>query len=165
MKTFKDTTGHTWEISLTISAIKRVKSFLNIDLLSLEVGDPPLITRLGTDVCLLCDVIFVLIKSQADEAKVSDEQFGAALGGKAIMDAHTAFYDELTDFFKGLGRKDLVKAVMTQQKLIEMVISKIETDIGELDLQSVINGIEQTPPKQTKRKRKEQKTPGNSSTS
>jgi len=43
-----------------------------------ETGDPPLLTRLGTDVILLCDVIFASVKPQADQHGVSDEQFRAA---------------------------------------------------------------------------------------
>ena len=80
MKTFTDSAGRTWTVSLTIDAAKRVKGLLDVNLLELEAGDPPLLTKLGTDVILLCDVIFALVKPQADAAGVSDEQFGAALG-------------------------------------------------------------------------------------
>lgn len=142
MKTFTDTMGRTWELSLTISAIKRVKSLLDVDLLALEVGNPPLLTRLGTEVILLCDVIFVLLKPQADACKVTDEQFGAVLGGKVILAAQTAFYEELVDFFHGLGRRDLVKAVKTQQKIIGLVIRRIESKIGQIDLDAAIEEVE-----------------------
>ena len=104
--------------------------------------DPPLLTRLGIDVVLLCDVIFVLVKPQADSCEVTDVQFGEALGGKAILDAQTAFYEELVDFFRGLGRKDLVKAVKTQQKVIDLVIKRIETQISRLDLEAAIAEVE-----------------------
>lgn len=142
MKTFTDTEGRVWEISLTISTIKRVKSILDVDLLALEVGEPALLTRLGIDVVLLCDVIFVLIQSQAVECEVTDEEFGAALGGDAILNAQTAFYEELVDFFRGLGRKDLVKAVKTQQKIIGLVIKRIESKISQIDLDAAIEEVE-----------------------
>jgi len=138
MKTFTDNAGRAWTLSLTIDAAKRVKGLLNVNLLELEAGDPPLLTRLGTDVILLCDVIFALVKPQADAAGVSDEQFGAALGGEAILAAQTAFYEELVDFFRKLGRTDLAKAVDAQRRMIDLAVRRIETRIEHLDLEAAI---------------------------
>jgi hypothetical protein len=105
----------------------------------LDAGDPPLLTRLGTDVILLCDVIFALVKPQADANGVTDEEFGAALGGEAILAAQTALYEELVDFFRGLGRSDLAKAVDAQRRMIDMAVARIETRIDELDLEAAID--------------------------
>jgi len=138
MKTFTDSAGRTWTVSLTIDAAKRVKGLLDVNLLELEAGDPPLLTRLGTDVILLCDVIFALIKPQADAAGVSDEQFGAALGGEVILAAQTAFYEELVDFFRKLGRTDLAKAVDAQRRMIDLAVARIETRIDKLDLEAAV---------------------------
>jgi hypothetical protein len=139
MKTFTDSAGRTWTIALTIDAAKRVKSLLGVNLLELEAGDPPLLTRLGTDVILLCDVIFALVRPQADAAGVSDEQFAAALGGEAILAAQTAFYGELVDFFQHLGRSDLGKAVDAQRRMIELAVRQIETRIEHLDLEAAVS--------------------------
>jgi len=138
MKTFTDNAGRTWTVSLTIDAAKRVKGLLNVNLLEPEAGDPPLLTRLGTDVILLCDVVFALIKPQADAAGVTDEQFAAALGGDVILAAQTAFYEELVDFFRKLGRTDLAKAVDAQQRMIDLAVRQIETRIDRLDLEATI---------------------------
>jgi len=138
MKTFTDTAGRTWTIALTIDAAKRVKSLLDVNLLELEAGDPPLLTRLGTDVILLCDVIFALVKPQADAAGVTDEEFGRALGGEAILAAQTALYEELVDFFRKLGRGDLAKAVDAQRRMIDLAVARIETRIDGMDLEAAI---------------------------
>ena len=138
MKTFTDSAGRTWTVSLTIDAAKRVKGLLDVNLLELEAGDPPLLTKLGTDVILLCDVIFALVKPQADAAGVSDEQFGAALGGEVILAAQTAFYEELVDFFRKLGRTDLAKAVDAQRRMIDLAVRRIETRIDRLDLEAAV---------------------------
>ena len=67
MKSFTDNAGRTWTLSLTLGAAERVKALVDVDLLEpCDAGDPPLLTRLGTEVALLCDVIFALIKPQAD---------------------------------------------------------------------------------------------------
>ena len=138
MKTFTDTAGRTWTLALTIDAVKRVKSLLDVNLLELEVGDPPLLTRLGTDVILLCDVIFALVKPQADAAGVSDQEFAAALGGDVVLAAQTAFYEELVDFFRKLGRGDLAKAVDAQRRMIDLTVARIETRIDRLDLEAAV---------------------------
>ena len=138
MKTFTDTAGRSWTIALTIDAAKRVKGLLDVNLLELEAGDPPVLTRLGTDVILLCDVIFALVKPQADAAGVTDEQFGAALGGEAILAAQTALYEELVDFFRKLGRGDLAKAVQAQKKMIDLAVARIEERLDGLDLEAAL---------------------------
>ena len=138
MRTFTDTAGRTWTLSLTIDAAKRVKGLLAVNLLELEAGDPPLLTKIGTDVILLCDVIFALVKPQADANGVTDEQFAAALGGETILAAQTALYEELVGFFRGLGRSDLAKAVEAQRRMIDLAVRKIETRIDKLDLEAAI---------------------------
>lgn len=138
MKTFTDNAGRAWTLALTIDAAKRVKSLLDVNLLELEAGDPPLLTKLGTDVILLCDAIFALVKPQADAAGVTDEQFAAAMGGDAILAAQTAFHEELVDFFRKLGRSDLAKAVDAQRRMIDLAVQRIETRIDRLDLEAAI---------------------------
>jgi len=138
MKTFTDNAGRTWTLTLTIDAAKRVKSLLDVNLLELEAGDPPLLTKLGTDVILLCDAIFALVKPQADAAGVTDEQFAAAMGGDAILAAQTAFYEELVDFFRKLCRSDLAKAVDAQRRMINLAVARIETRIDRLDLEAAV---------------------------
>jgi hypothetical protein len=139
MKTFVDTTGQSWTIQLTINSVKRVRELLDVNLLDLMGGDPPLLTRLGTDIVLLCDVIFALVRIQADDAKITDEQFGKALGGEAIQAASVAFYDELISFFLGVGRRDVVRAITAQRNLIEKAVLRIEMDLGMIDLDKVID--------------------------
>ena len=130
MRAFTDSAGRAWTLSLTLDAAKRVKSLLGVNLLELDKGDPPLLTRLGTDVILLCDVVFAILKPQAEAAGVTDEQFGGALGGDIILAAQTAFYEEMVDFFQKLGRADLAKAVEAQRRIIELEIRRMEVGIG-----------------------------------
>jgi len=77
MKTFTDNGGHTWTVAINVDAIKRVRSLLKNDLL--EAVEGKLIERLRDDPILLCDVIYVLCKPEADAANISDEQFGQLL--------------------------------------------------------------------------------------
>jgi hypothetical protein len=147
MKQFLDSAGRAWTISLTIDCVKRVRSLLgaDVDLLKIDAGDPPLMTRL-TEIELLCDVIFAAIKPQADAAGITDKQFGESLGGDAIKAAQDAFYAELVDFFRKLGRRDLAKAVETQSQIIDRAVTQITTRIEHLDLETELGKILGSPP-------------------
>jgi hypothetical protein len=122
MKVFTDNAGKTWSVSMTIDSVKRVRDLLGVNLVEPEAGEPPLLTRLGTDEILLCDVVYCLVKPQADTLGVTDEDFGRALGGDAILAAQTALYEELVDFFQKRGRPDRAKAVTAQKKMMELAV-------------------------------------------
>ena len=140
MKTFTDSAGHTWTLSITIDAIKRVQGLLpGVVLADLMAGDPPLLTRLESDIVLLCDVIYALIKPQADTAGVTDVDFGAALGGEAITAAHDAFWSELADFFRKLGRADQAKAIDKQSALVKAAVSAVDQRIDTIDVDAAIS--------------------------
>ena len=82
MKTFKDNAGRSWDISVTVDAVKRVRSLLDVDLMEAAAGK--LIQQLADNPVLLCDVIYCIVKPQADEREVTDEDFGKAMAGDAI---------------------------------------------------------------------------------
>ena len=139
MKTFTDSAGRTWTINITVDAIKRVKDLVDVNLADVTEGDPPLLTRLETDLVLLCDVIYALIKPQADQQQISDEQFGQALGGDAILAAHDAFWGALSDFFHQLRRLDQVRAIEKQQKLVSTAVAAADRQLDQIDLDKLVN--------------------------
>ncbi|HSW63984.1 MAG TPA: hypothetical protein VLH56_11855 [Dissulfurispiraceae bacterium] len=142
MKTFLDMHGRIWTISLTIEAAKRVRALLNVDLLAPEAGEPPLLTRLGIDAILLCDVIFALVKPQADKAGISDIEFGESLGGESVLQARQAFNEEYVSFFKALGRADLEQMILAQMQLMEMAVRAAEAKMKNLNLPEVLASID-----------------------
>ena len=95
MKTFKDNEGREWCVSIDVAAVKRCRDLLNEDLLDVQ----QVLQRLMVDPILLCDVVYVVCKPQADQLGVTDEQFAQAMGGRAIARAKQALVEELVDFF------------------------------------------------------------------
>ncbi|MGL6193666.1 MAG: hypothetical protein ACRC2T_02450 [Thermoguttaceae bacterium] len=138
MKTFKDNAGHDWNISLNIGTAMMVKDRLNIDLLQPEAGDPPLLTRLGTDEMLLAQVISTLLESQFESQKVDEKLIYQFFDGPTFARAHEAFYEELIDFFLSRGRNDRAKAVRKQKDMILQGVKAAETRIDEIDIDKVI---------------------------
>ncbi len=118
MKTFKDATGKDWEVVIHVAALKRVRDLAGVDLMDVAGGD--LLERLIDDPVLLVNVLYVLVKPQADARTISDEQFGAALVGGALDAAADALIRELLDFFprgphaRALGR--LARMLRTHQQ-------------------------------------------------
>lgn len=140
MKTFNDAAGRTWTIALTLGTAMYVKNRLEIDLLQPEAGEPPLLTRLGTDEMLLGEVLCALLESQFEAHKVSEADVHNAFDGKTLLAAQKAFYDELTDFFQSRGRMDRAKAVAAQARLIEKATAAVERKIAAMDLDRLVDG-------------------------
>ena len=121
MKTFKDNAGRSWTLIVNVAAIKRVRSLLNVNLMEAVEGD--LLEQLSTDPILLCDVVYVLCKPEADQQNVTDEQFGQAMAGDAIEHATTALLEELVDFFP-LARRRVLQKALGKLKAVEEKASK-----------------------------------------
>jgi hypothetical protein len=140
MKTFADSQGRTWTLALTLGVAKQIKSKLDIDLLQPEMGEPPLLTRLGTDEILLGEVLLAMMESQFERYNLTEQQVQDAFDGPTLLKAQTAFYDELIDFFRSRGRTDRAKAVAAQKTLIDKAITAIEMQVDAIDVDKLIDG-------------------------
>ena len=139
MQVFKDNANRDWSLSLTIGTGMKVKDQLGVDLLQPEVGEPPLLTRLGTDEMLLAPVIAALLESQFELHKVDAEQIYQSFDGATFARAHEAFYKELIDFFLSRGRQDRATAVRKQMKMIQAGIEAASTKIDGINVDEVID--------------------------
>ena len=122
MKTFKDNCDRNWTLSLNVDVLMRVKDLEEIDLMALEEGTPPLISRLlGRDVVLQCNVLFAVLKPDAEALSppVTATDFARGMGGAGLANAVKALRDELTDFFQTLGLTDLCQVMASYQQLQE----------------------------------------------
>lgn len=140
MRTFKDKADRNWTIGINLAVAKRLRDELNVDLLQPEIGDPPLLTRLGTDEILLGEVLCCLLSDQFEAHGIGADDVLAAFDGETLLAAQEAFYEDLVDFFRGRGRTDRAKAVEAQAKIIRLSVEKIEAKIGQIDLDGLIDG-------------------------
>ena len=141
MKTFKDKADRNWTIGINLAVAKRLRDTLNVDLLQPEIGDPPLLTRLGTDEILLGEVLCVLLADQFEAHKVTADDVLAAFDGQTLLAAQEAFYEDLVDFFRGRGRTDRAKAVAKQAEMIAATVARVEEKIDQIDIEEVIDGV------------------------
>ena len=162
MHIFKDNAGRDWSLSLTIGNAMLVKDRLGVDLLQPEVGDPPLLTRLGTDEMLLAQVIAALLESQFELHKVDTAQVYQCFDGPTFARAHEAFYKELIDFFHQRGRQDRAAAVEKQKQVIIAGTKAAETKVGGINIDAVIDRAMKKVDEELK-KLNEESTPGTAS--
>ena len=138
MKPFTDSANRTWTVTINVDAIKRVRSLLGIDLLKVLDDGCKLLADLHDDPVLLVDVLYCLCKLQADTLKVSDEDFGRAMFGDAILSAHTALIQELADFFPSARQREAIKKVIGKtSQVVDRLLDHAELKIDEVDPEAV----------------------------
>jgi hypothetical protein len=93
----------------------------------------PMLTILATSDWLMVDVIFCLLRPQAEKADVSEDQFAESLGGGELADAKLAFWESVADFSQRL-RPDQSKAVAKQLELIEKALTLSCQQIDAIDV-------------------------------
>lgn len=141
MHSFRDVADREWRLSLTLGSAKAVKDALGVDLLQPEQGDPPLLTRLGTDELLLAEVLCAMLTRQFEAAGITAEDVLISFDGRTILDAQTAFYGELMDFFRSRGRTERARAVAKQAEMIAAAVTAVEARIEALDVNATIDGL------------------------
>ena len=133
MKIWKDAEGHSYETKITVAEIRDVKTELGINLMDIATGD--LLQRISEDVILLCDILYVINRSQAKEYGIDDVQFGRNLYGDALEEATRAFMEEMINFFPNQRTRALLTKAMTkgQERMDEAL------DLAEKSLEEELN--------------------------
>ena len=124
-RSYTDNAGHRWQISVTVSTIRRVRDEAGVDLAAAgrtAPGGESVLERLATDPVLLADVLYAIVRPEAEAREVTPEQFGEALAGDAVEAAADALVEEIVDFFPTPVRArwrramDLAKAVRSRNE-------------------------------------------------
>lgn len=131
MPSFRDNQDRTWQVEVNCSTVKRVRSLLNVDLLEVVGGD--LLQKLQ-DPILLCDVLFVLCKPEAELLGIDSEAFGRGLCGDSIANASRALLEAISDFSPSRKDRQNLKAVLTameelKDRISELVARRIESGV------------------------------------
>ena len=138
MRTFNDNAGRTWTLAINVDAVRRVRSIVNVDLLKAVEGK--LIEKLVGDPILLCDVIYVICKPEADQRSITDEDFGRSMAGDAIDHATTSLLEELVDFFPKSRRALLTKALGKFRQLETKAIQLVDKQLDDPNLEEKVLG-------------------------
>ena len=130
MKIWKDAEGHAYETRITVAEVRDVKTELGINLMDIATGD--LLQRISEDVILLCDILYVINRSQAKEYSIDDAQFGRNLYGDALEEATKAFMEEMINFFPNQRTRQLLTKAMTKgQERMDKALDLAEKSLEE----------------------------------
>ena len=124
MHSFKDANGREWIIKIDAPKIAEVRSALNVNLIA---KDYSAFVELANDEVLLVNVLWVLVRDQADG--LTDVQFGRAMVGDPIEHATGALVRAVCDFFPHRQRGMLHSLRERQAAILEagnkLVLEKI----------------------------------------
>jgi hypothetical protein len=140
-KTFSDTEGRKWTIDVTVATLARVRTLAEVNLLEAIESESKLLDSLSRDPVMLCNVLFAIVKPEADVRSVTDEQFGEALGGDALAEGTEALVQGIIDFFPKARRSllqrafDRAKQIVTKKEaMAEAQLEKV-LDLAEASLE------------------------------
>jgi hypothetical protein len=139
MKQFRDSKNIVWTVEINVSSIKRVKGALDCDLLKVVEGN--LIEELISNPVLLCDVLFVICKAEADKLGISDSDFGSAMSGDSLENATTALLEELVDFFPKAKRQLLTKALGKFQQMEVKAMQRANDKLESKEFQDKLDKL------------------------
>jgi len=134
MRTFADANNRIWYVAINVTAVRRVRAAVQVDLCSLGDNGFAELGKLLGDPVTLCNVLYVLCRDDAEQRNVSDEEFGRALFGDVIFAAREAFVEELIDFFPDARTRAALRKVMEKSKTVgERVMDQLETQLDAID--------------------------------
>jgi hypothetical protein len=97
MAAFKDSKSREWSVAVTVGVVNRIKD--KADLRYALDDKMKMYFEIIGDPCKLADIVYAIIKPQADAAGVTLEDFADALDGDVIVKMAEAFEGALVDFF------------------------------------------------------------------
>jgi hypothetical protein len=135
MRSFTDNAGRTWQISVTVATIKRVRGMTGVDLMGVVNPESGLFDKLADPVTLV-DLLWAVVQPAPEG--VTDEDFGNAMGGDALESATKALLDEMVDFFPK-GRRTILRNLLDKtEDFSAATLAKAALEVEKLDLGSLL---------------------------
>jgi hypothetical protein len=124
---FQDTQGRAWEVTVNYGAMRRVRDSLSVNLMELVGG--PLLERVTADPVLLIDILYWVLKPQADERKITPDDFAEIFDGDSVYAASMALRESVINFFPKDKREAALRMVERVDRMAEEMWQKMEQEI------------------------------------
>ena len=141
MKVFEDAKGRAWPISITVSAIRRIRETTDIDFGNPNtLADGNTLARLSTDMVLLADVLYAALLPDITAKNIAKDDFCDAICGDTLNAATYALLEAVSDFFPkaqgNLLKKVLQSAKTEQEKLAKQAMEELEKALTQSSSQT-----------------------------
>ena len=165
MKEFKDDQGRPWMVALTVAAADRVRGLVTIDVVDdVEQADGRIERRRRTEPFDMIDagnisrtlevlrsqygkigeILYAICRKQADEKKLTKEDFLEGLKGDALEAGVKALEAELVDFFPPRLRRMVGLLIAKMDEMATELTAKAEAGLAAATVESLI-GASGTP--------------------
>lgn len=146
MQQFKDEKNRKWDVTISGLELKKVKSRLDINLMSVLEDDFALLKEISTDIVLMGSILWVCCEAQADKEGIDEDEFFTGLLGDSIVDAQTALFEAIADFFprpqqRALLHKILKKSNQVSEKALGILSADAMTAMDKLDIEELANSV------------------------
>ena len=141
MRAFKSTDGTEWQVVVNVGTIKRCMDDTGLRLTDLFASEAKIGEFFADDV-RFCEVLYSVVRPQAEAAGKTLDDFLAGIDGTVIEGAVEALLAEVADFFqeprKGLLKKTLAKYQAAHSKLVTEGVLAVEKKIEETDFETLL---------------------------
>lgn len=163
MHQFRDGEGQSWNVVINIGLLDHIEQETEVDLMLIdrqfvrarEKEDPEsltfvdkdgnpmlLINRLQNDERLLYELMYAVIQPQLDGADINPVEF-ARRCTDTYEEMKTAFFEELANFYRSLGRGDLAEALIGARKVFKQLYEKLQTNFNGFDPDMLMEQVNQ----------------------
>jgi len=143
MGQFTDTEGRIWTLAVDVNIVRRVRNALGENLLDLAGGE--LCKRVTRDPVLLVDLMYEVVRPEAESQDVSPEAFGRALTGDVIDAATTALLESVADFFPSRKATVLRRMIEKGAEIDAKVVARAERVLEDGTLDAEIERLASKP--------------------
>jgi len=128
MKSFKDSAGKSWDLSLTIGKARLIKSRFDIDVVGGDMG--VVATRLHNEPLTRMDVIYILL---VDNCNFSQEEFENSHDATSYLRADECFWEEFANFTQSLSpeRGEAIQNLIEKMKKVSLLQAKMAVEMAQ----------------------------------
>lgn len=138
MQVFRDRMGREWVLELNVAQVSAVKAIAGVDLWKAFDEQLKPLAELMSDLGKVCEVLFALVRKQAEQRQITAEQFGEGLAGDSLQGAAEALAQELIDFFPDKARRENLRRVVAKQRQADQILQeRIAKDIESVNPESL----------------------------
>jgi hypothetical protein len=138
LKTFRDSEKREWNITVTVGTAKAVRDLAGVNLFDLVDPDKDDGQKVFGDPIKLVDVLFALCKSQCESRKMTDEDFGAAMIGDAVLGASKALVSAIIDFFPEQKKTLLTKLTTKAGQISALMLEQANQKLDAMDPAAIV---------------------------
>ena len=129
--TITDRDGRRWTIDLNFDVYRRVLGNCDVDLCDIVYEEQRSLTQLQ-DPATLVDVLYEIVRDQADEQRVDERSFARSLDMPIVADALKKLIDQMLFFSRNHPRAAIVREVVTaadeaEKRMVKEVDKAIPT--------------------------------------